>query len=84
MPFNGYRRPGSDFAAFTGFDSAPRPGQHAPQYPLRYPHDKMFDADARGVIDAEFEIIGSEPSRPSVGNRLQRSWQWIRSGLRRI
>lgn len=75
--------PAPDFIVFRRFGGPGRPGRDERGFPRRYPHVDMFNDDARAVIDAEFEIIGCEPPRRSIGDKIGRAWTWITSRLPR-
>lgn len=46
-----------------------------------YPHEDYLDAEARAVIDADFEEIHPIPTRKSFIAQLREGWVWIRQRL---
>lgn len=49
-----------------------------------YPHENYLDAEARAVIDADFEEIHRVPPRKNFMARTREVWVWIKQRLNRV
>jgi hypothetical protein len=81
MSINPYRRATWGMATFRRIDGDRRPRRPERDDRHRFPHDDMFNNDARAVIDAEFEIIGPERPRRGAAESANGPWEWIKSRL---
>jgi hypothetical protein len=56
---------------------------HTDHYEDRLPENDLLSAEARAVIDADFEEIHPIPPRKNFITQMREGWVWIRKRLHR-
>ena len=56
---------------------------HISRFNQGYPHEDYLDAEARAVIEADFEEIHPTPPVKTLVTHMREGWLWIRQRLQK-